>query len=653
MKNIIVTLIAIIGFGFSSFAQEKSSKELNGDKQYFVYAFDKAIVSYTDVNPLTTDGQRKLAKSYHNIDRNVEAEAAYAKLVTMPGGNLPEDYYNYSMVLKMNGKNDEANIWADKYFELKPNDLRAKDYEVNKSELFNLSKDDSKYKIIPMKINTDAEDFGASYYKNKIVFASSRSTSKKTYNWNRKAFLDMYVADIDGGQLKDADKFDKSLNGKMHNGPASFSNDGNFMAFSKNNSDDVKDHVIRIEIYFSTYKDGAWSKPESFILNSKEYSVGQPCLTSDGNTMYFSSDMPGGFGGVDIYRITKNTNGAWGKAENLGNKINTEGDELFPFFEEKNGVLFFSSNGRFGLGGLDIFYCAINGSEVGRVNNAGYPLNTKSDDFAVIINDKLTSGYFSSNRNGGSGSDDIYGVDFLKPLDIGKKIQGIAKENDGTPIPGTFITLSDDKDLVIDTMTAKADGSFSFLADANKNFKLNGKKENYSDGNNVANTFGKEFIVNADVILLKKVEVIVEKTVPKEIPENTDLGKALALNNIYFDLDKYNIRPDAEIELAKIIKTMNDNPDMIVELRAHTDCRETKEYNQTLSDKRATASAQYIKQRITKPERISGKGYGKSQLVNGCTCEDNIGANCSETEHQKNRRTEFIIVKRALSSSSQ
>lgn len=642
MKNFI-SLIALIGIGISAFAVDKSTQELKGDKHFFVYSFDKAIESYAQAKQLSSEGQRRLAESYHNINQNIQSEEAYSKLIIAPEGILPQDYYNYAMVLKTNGKQDEAGKWMDKFKELKPDDLRAKDYAANSAELSNLSKDDGKYKIEHLNINTDAEDFGACYYKNKIVFTSSGATPKKNeekYNWNGKPFLDMYVSEVDGNQLKTPKVFDKSLNSNMHDGTASFSNDGSYMAFTCNNHDTKrKDTFVGLQICFSTYKDGQWSNMEHFFLNNKEYSVGQPCLTSDGNTMYFTSDMPGGFGGADIYRIKKDEKGEWGKQENLGDKINTEGNEMFPFYEEKNEILFFTSNGRFGLGGLDIFICAMNGSEFGRVHNAGFPLNTQYDDFAVIVDDKLSSGYFSSDRIGGKGDDDIYSFDLLK-LDIGKKIMGIAKNADGNAIPKTFITLLDDKDNVIDTLT-RDDGAYTFLVAADKNFKITGQKENYLEGNVVAGTFGKEFIVNVDVVLLKKEEIIA-----KAIQVGADLGIIVEFNpdNIYFDYGKYNIRPDAEIELTKIVKIMNEYPTMIVELGSHTDCRSTKGYNQTLSNKRASASAQYIKKRITKPERIYGKGYGETKLINGCACEDVVVSTCSEEEYQKDRRTEFIII---------
>lgn len=646
MKKLYIPIILFIGIGINVTAQEKSTKEIRGDKYAFNYSFDKAIDFYTHAKHLSVEGQRKLALSYHNMNQNIQSEEAYSVLINSPAGVLPEDYYNYAMVLKTNGKNDEAGKWMDKFYEVKPTDLRAKDYESNKSELANLSKDDGKYLIKHLDVNSDAEDFGTCYYKNKIVFSSTGANPKSTeklYNWNRKPFLDMYVSEVENGQMKTAEIFDKSLNGKMHDGPASFSNNGTFMAFTSNNYDlKKKDRVVRLQIFFSTYKDGAWSKEEPFILNNKEYSVGHPCLTSDGNTMYFTSDTPGGFGGADIYRISKNEKGEWGKAENLGDKINTEGDELFPFYEENNKVLFFSSNGHFGLGGLDIFMCAVDGSKFGRVHNAGFPLNSPSDDFSVIVNDKLSTGYFSSNRSGGSGDDDIYSVDILK-LDIGKKIEGLAKEQNETPLPKTTVTLFDEKGIIIETVTTKDDGAYSFLVDSDKYFKLTGKKETYVEGSTITNTIGKEFIVKADVTLLKKEEIIA-----KQIVVGADLGKILELNSIHFDLDKYNLRPDAVIELDKIVKIMNQYPEMVVELGAHTDCRASKKYNQILSDKRAKVPAWYIKTRITKPERIYGKGYGETKLTSGCACEGAVVSTCTEDEFQKDRRTEFIIVKKSI-----
>lgn len=648
MKKLYIPIIIFIGMSINVIAQEKSRTELKGDKYAFKYSYDEAINAYNRTKHLSTEGQRRLAQSYHKMNQNIQSETEYSKLINASAGVLPEDYYNYAMVLKTNGKSDESNKAMDKFNELKPDDFRAKDYVANKAAFADWSKDDGKYKITHLDVNTDAVDFGTSYYKDKIVFSSSREKPKfikRVDNWTGRPFLNMYVSEVNNVQLKNPENFSKRFNTKMNDGPASFNKEGTYMAFTSNSYDiKKKDKIVQLEIYFSTYKDGKWSKAEPFVLNNKEYSVGHPSLTPDGNTMYFSSNMPGGCGGADIYRITKDEKGTWGTPENMGNKINTEGDELFPFYEGKNGVLFFASNGRFGLGGLDIFICTVNGSISGTVHNAGFPLNTPNDDFAMIVNDTLSIGYFSSNRGSINGDDDIYSVDLLK-LDIGKRINGFAKDNNGSIVPKAFVTLFNDNGTLMDSLTTKEDGAYTFLVDANRNFKLTGTKENYTEGSIATNTFGKEFIVKADVILLKQEEII-----PAEkIKPGTDLAKVLNFdpNKIYFDVDKSNIRPEAIPELNKIVKIMNEYPDMVIELRSYTDCRASKEYNQILSDKRAKVPAWYIKSRITNPKRVTGNGYGETQLVSGCACEGTIVSTCTDEEFQRDRRTEFIIIKNA------
>ncbi|HEX8515521.1 MAG TPA: OmpA family protein [Bacteroidia bacterium] len=644
MKKLYIPLIILTGLGLNAFAQEKSAKELKGDKYAFRYAYEDAIGSYTSAKQLTPEGQRRLAESYHNINRNKESEIVYAGLSNNSSGTLAEDHFNYAMILKMNGKYEEANKAMDKFSAMKPDDLRAKSYVENKEGFSGLLKDDGKYKVEHLKVNTEAKDFAPTYYKDKIVFASTRSAAKmvkRKDNWTGMPFLNLYVSDIDGSQLKKPENFNKDMNTKMHDGPASFSNNGTFMAFTTNNSDDkTPDKIVELQIAFSTFKDENWSEPEAFAFNNPEYSVGHPCLTSDGNTMYFTSDMPGGYGGSDIYKSSR-TGTTWSKPENLGANVNTEGDEMFPFLVESKGTIFFSSNGHFGLGGQDNFYCIPSGKSYAKAVNCGSPLNTQYDDFAVIADGTTNKGYFSSNRAEGNGDDDIYTVDFLKGINTGKQINGFARDNDGNVIPKTFITLSNDKGVMIDTLTTDDKGEFTFAVDADKNFKLNGKKEKYTDGDSTANTFGKDAVVKADVILLTRKEAIAKK-----IEVGKDLGKVVSFNPIYFDYHEYAIRPDAEIELKKIISAMNDYPNMTIELGAHTDCRATQEFNQLLSERRAKASIDYIKKGISNPSRITGKGYGETRLANQCACEGENVKEYTEEEHQMNRRTEFIVIKK-------
>lgn len=415
MKNFVILVLIIIGLGTNLFAQEKSRRELKGDKYFTIYSFDKAIKVYSHTKELSPEGMRRLALSYHNLDMNTKAEQTYQTIVNGSGVVVPEDIYNYAMVLKINGKNIESDRWMDKFAGLMPNDLRVADYLIHRSLVPDLSKDMGKYTIKHLNFNTDELEFGTSYYHNdQIVFASTRSKSKmivRNYNWTGRPYWNLYVSDIEGNQLGKPVLFDKNLKGKLNDGPASFNLKGDEIAYTTNNYEYQKsDKVVALQIFFSRFQDEKWLDPVPFFLNSPDYSIGHPFLTLDGTTMYFSSDMPGGFGGTDLYKITRNGSGVWGQVENLGRKINTEGDEMFPFMEEQEQKLYFSSDGRYGLGGMDVFSCTYAYNLIGPVSNVGSPVNTQHDDFAFIVNAKERKGYFSSNRPDGSGGDDIYSV---------------------------------------------------------------------------------------------------------------------------------------------------------------------------------------------------------------------------------------------------
>ncbi len=631
---------------------EKSRKEEAGDKSFFIYDFDKAIREYVRAKELTLSGQRNLAESYMNVGDHLKAEEIYSELINNQLNVHPEDYYNYASILKYQGKYTRAFEMMDRFSELNPKDLRAKDY-LEKRHLFeSLSMDDGTFTMNHLNMNSSSDDYAASYFGDKIVYVSNKPVFYKliarNFNWTGKPFWNMYVSEVEegeGGELKKPSSFNRGIRSKYHDGPVSFSRDGTFMAFTRNTIDDEsEDNVVELQIFFSSFEDDQWTEAVPFKLNDKGYSVGHPSLTPDGNTMYFASNMPGGFGGSDLYMVTRSDNGDWGPAENLGAKINTEGDELFPFFESTNQILFFSSDGRFGLGGLDVFYSAAHGSDFGEVKNAGYPLNTQYDDFAMIVDSRLDNGYVSSNRPGGSGGDDIYSFQLLKNLKIDKRIQGMAMDKDGNPVPEALVSLHDNNDQVIDSVTTDDHGTFGFFADADEDFMLTAEKKEYKDGNTAVNTFSKNRIVKADITLLD-VETESPELADAEEDGKVDMVKSGDMNTIYFDFDKYNIRADAQIELNKIVRMMNENPDLVVEIHSHTDSRGSESYNMKLSDRRANATLNYVKSKIENPERIYGKGYGQTKLVNDCIREGGKASDCSEKQHQANRRTEFFIVR--------
>ncbi len=728
-RNILVGLF-LTGLSLGLTAQAGKIKK--ADNYYKGYSYEKSLEKYSEISDKTPEMYREIAESYFKTGQYNEAEENYAELLATEG-KTAEDIYNYAQVLKINKKYALATQKLEEYQKMVASDTRAKEALKNKTYYKTLQKDVGRFKIDTLSVNTKQEDLGPSFYKDKIVFASSREGVKairRKWNWNGLPFLNVYVADKgEDMQLSNAKQFKKSFNKKYHEGPASFNADGTYMMFTRNNySGKSSDEVVKLQLFSSEInEDEKWSKPVGVHFNSDEYSVGHASLTADGKTMYFASDMPGGKGGVDIYKVARNEDGTWGKPVNMGEKINTEGNEMFPFIHE-NGMLFFSSNGKAGLGGLDVFVAQIKEDKtIGKVENVGAPLNTNRDDFSFILDKSMKKGYFSSNREGGKGDDDIYSFELLKPFTFGKTIKGVAKSKKGEILANTNVSLYDAAGKVIESVTTGEDGSYSFNVDADKKFKLDGTKPKCFTGDNTADTHTDEDVVYADVILEKdpglsllaivtdkktsqplegvKMTItdnltgkVVEYTTPstgdyrrplvdKKLndrgsynivlekdgyfsktvtynteftkpgiydvhakldlgldPEVKDLSELVQINPINFDYNKYYIRDDAQVELNKIVEVMNKYPGMVVELGAHTDCRGSMRYNEKLSDRRAKASAAYIKTKISNPERIYGKGYGETRLLNGCACEGKKKSTCSEDEHDKNRRTEFKVM---------
>ena len=614
----------------------------------------------------------------------------------------------------------------NKFYNLKKQDSRAQRFIKNPLFYKKLLINKEQFSIKNLDINTAQEDFGTCFYKNKIMFASSRENfklTKRKWNWNNLPFLDLYIADKDSIlELHNPQVFREKVNKKYHEGPASFNQAGNFMAFTRNNyKSKSKDGSIKLEIYTSEFKNNKWQKAKPVPFNNPDYSVGHPALSPDGNTMYFSSDMPGGIGGVDLYITHKDSNGIWSKPKNLGTTINTEGDEMFPFFHEKGNYLFFASDGIPGLGGFDIFIAnIIDSTTFSEPANPGVPVNSNFDDFSMILNPNESAGYFSSNRPEGNGSDDIYRFDLLKPLIFDKKIIVLVKDDKGNILSDANVDLINNSKL-IETIKTDTTGSHTFTITEYTLYNIKGYKEGYNnDKKNIdASTDDKSYTVN---LILHKPDFALKciaydaetkKIIPtvsigilsssskKELIKTTDkdgkyihpldkvkmgdrldynvkfqkdgylsksisftknvdhegvyeikafltkmdvgsdLGKLIDLKPIYFDLGKWNIRPDAAVELDKIVNVMNQYPKMEIELGAHTDSRGSASSNMKLSDRRAKSAANYIKKRIQNPERISGKGYGETQLLN--RCKDRVP--CSKAEHAINRRVEFKITK--------
>ncbi|TND03511.1 MAG: OmpA/MotB domain-containing protein [Bacteroidetes bacterium] len=496
MKNFIL-LFTFFLFAGGLFSQDMMRKR--ADKYYDRFAYSKAAGIYEQLSTAPrTDEQmmRRLGNCYVKLGQWGKAEQCYAKLANGASPDA-EIYYNYAQALRGNGKYSESLPWMEKFSQAQSADSRGKAYSQSASFIEAIEKQQPYFELQPLDINSSEADFGAAFDNGKIAFASARgeSPSVKTFHtWNGRPFLDIYVADRDPqGKLSNASTLNKTVNTKYHEGPACFSADGNTLFFTRNNyfkkkyGKDAKG-VNNLKIFRAVLKDGAWTE-ENLPVNSDDYSVGHPALTADGQWLYFVSDMPGGRGGTDLYRMEVKADGSFGTPENLGEKINTEGNEMFPFVDADNNI-FFASNGHVGLGGLDIFYASAgHKGGFGKIMNVGKPVNTQWDDFALVLDKENKSGYISSNREGGKGDDDLYALNMLRPLRVSYMIKGIVKDkNGGAPLEGTVVVLKDEQGNTIKNLTTGPSGEYAFDVEPAKNYTLDVTKEKYFEGKNLFNT---------------------------------------------------------------------------------------------------------------------------------------------------------------------
>ncbi|WP_317194052.1 OmpA family protein [Luteirhabdus pelagi] len=566
----------------------------------------------------------QLGNSYYYINDTKNAERYYKRVVDKPETDA-EIVYNYAQVLKANQEFSEYNSYMKKFAQMKPNDSRAKEFMKNPNYIPMIMEGREKYTVTNLKdLNSKYSDFGGTVVDNDFYFASGRNTSRKTYNWNEEPFLDLYKAQIVGNTVKNANLVEGDVNTKYHESNAVISADGKRMYFDRNDYydgdyDKSSAGVNQINLFYADKVGGEWKDIQSAPFNNDEYSVGHPALSKDGNTLYFSSDMPGGMGGADLYKVSVSADGTFGEPVNLGSGINTEGKEVFPFVDD-NGTLYFSSDGHLGLGGLDVFYAEASGSGFGDVENMGKGINSPKDDFAIRYDSNTNEGYVSSNRSGGKGSDDIYGINKLCEVMINVMVKD---SNSDQPLSGATVALYDSKENRLATKTTDANGMAEFVAACDQDHVVQASLSNYESNATEVDAASDTEIDTT--IALRPIEEIIE-------------DDKVVLNPIYFEFDKSNIRPQAAFELDKLVTLMEKYPDMKIKVESHTDIRGSDRYNQNLSERRAQSTVQYVISKGISKDRISGEGFGEQRPINTC------GMNCTEEEHLENRRSEFIIV---------
>ena len=639
MKSILkYILISVILFGNIPSASAQFGKQKKADALYNSFSFVKAIDVYKEMlaNNYNADyAKRRLADSYSML-RDPENASVYYAAVVKQEKVEPEYYLNYALALRALKKYDESEIWINKYKETGVVDSRIQKIMQDKNFLTNIFQIKPQFFSKEVPFNSELSDFGAFERNGVITFASSRDKGvgiKRTYSWNQQPFLDLFQVTKNGDNFSEPEKVKGDVNTKFHEGQISISKDGKTMFFTRNNYTDNKkgkdaEGTNNLKIYRAKLdKDNKWTNITEVPFNNTNYSVGHPSLSADEKTLYFASDMPGGFGKSDIYKVSVNGD-SYGTPVNLGNKINTEGSEVFPFVHS-DGNLFFSSDGLQGLGQLDIFTTVLDADgNIQEIINLGTPVNSNMDDFSFFLNESGETGFIASNREGGKGDDDIYGFDRIPPFEIkGTVTDAINKQ----PIPNSKIVIKDkDGNIIADLLTDEK-GKYKFPADRETTYNLEASHEKYNTKSKVGdtrNTKGKpNIIVDFELDPIQDVDILA----------------GVNIENIYFDFDKQNIRADAAVELDKIANLMIVTyPTMAVEIESHTDSRGSFTYNEALSIRRANSTHAYLISKGVSPERIKKfEGFGEYSLVNDCK----DGVDCSETAHQLNRRSIFKVLK--------
>lgn len=607
-----------------SYGQDKFTAK--ADKLFDTYQYVGAIEEYLKLAEGSNANEyvyKQLGDSYYAIFNTAEASKWYAKSVETKKA-APETYYRYAQTLKGIGNYKQANKQMDVFASLLPNDSRAKEHKSNPNYIPSLVDKTKMFDITLTTINSkNQSDFGAVLSNDKtLYFVSTRNTSKKTDRWNNQPYLDIFKSTrSDNGTLSEPTAVSE-LNTPFHDGPVTISNDGNTMFFARDGlsegqySKNGNYKVGQQGLYKATKINEKWSNIEALPFNSISYSVTNPSLSKDGKTLYFASNMPGGMGESDIWKVSVESNG-YGKPQNLGDKINTTERENFPFITDDN-LLYFASSGKQGLGGFDVFKIDLNSAD-SISENLGKPVNSEKDDFSFTFNKIANVGYFSSNRNG---SDAIYSV---KPICTAQAIVIVRNKKTGVVLPNALVAISDSKGNVIANKQTDTEGKVTYDVACQIGYSIVVSAPNFE-------------VNNVLIEPVKSGEKITEVSLEPVSVIITDTE--VILNPIYFDFNKSNITAQGAGELDKLVKVMKDYPNMVIFIKSHTDSKGRPEYNLALSEQRAQSTVQYLISKGISGSRITGKGFGNSELKIKC------GAKCTEEEHAQNRRSEFLIVKK-------
>jgi peptidoglycan-associated lipoprotein len=609
------------------FAQKKASVK-DGNSLFQTKSYVKAAAIYEQVEP-SGAVLRNLGDCYYYNFQMSNAVRAYKQSFTIFKDSVhKETYFRFANALKGTKDFEKGDSVMKMYL----------GYEQNTQKFMKSASRNSatSYKLEMMSKDKNKGDFGISFYGDKVAFSSSRNALGKSYGWNEKPYLDLFSATVDDkGQLVNVAPFPELINTKSHESNATFTPDGRIMYFNRTGDKQVKvgdEIVATVKIFKAEFKDGKWIYATKLPLSNDAYSVEHPCLTKDGRQMYFASDMPGGQGSMDIYVVDIADNGLFGQPRNLGPTINTIHREQFPFISSE-GTLYFASDGHQGCGNLDVFMSKkISDGEFEKPVNLGSTINGEMDDFNYIIDEVKNTGYFASNREG---DDNLYAF-VREPNKLQYLVEGEVRDKKTLELlPGAVVKLYDDKGVLLDEVLVSKDGDFMFNTEPNKKYKIMAFKDFYIPAESEFETSqnGKVYLD-----LQMKVESYYDA---EDIINKKDDGTVLIeLENIYFDLDKWNIKPQAAQVLEVLVNLLKKYPYMEIRIGSHTDSRASSMYNLRLSNKRAASTLEYLVQNGIERKRLSSVGYGETKPLIICPKND-----CTEEEHATNRRSTFMILK--------
>ncbi|MCF7559267.1 OmpA family protein [Sabulilitoribacter multivorans] len=627
MKKHLYILASLLLVSGIALAQKGNTKRAH--KLFEMRAYSEAAETY-ETKERTQEVLQNLADSYYYNTNLQKAIKTYRELFVAYGDSIDIEYhFRFAQALKGVEDYKEADIHLSRYYN-KP---------INTPAFIddNLKTTPHNFKLEQIVNEGSNSDFGLSFYgDNKVAFASARNTENPSYSWNELPYLDLYSGTLtDDNTLENIQPFSDAINTSSHESNAVFTKDGKTMYFNRTNTTRKKtdeERIAHIKIYKAELVDGVWSNVTPLPFTSNSYSTEHPALSKDEKTLYFASDMPGTLGSFDIYKVAINDDGTYGEPENLGDVINTKHREQFPFISEFN-VLYFSSIGHQGYGGLDVFRSNMVNGGFDKPVNLGSSINSNLDDFAYVVREKDNKGYVSSNR---TGYDRIFGFGREENPLTKYQVEGIVQDkNSKELLIGSLVTLFDESDTVIQDTIVGDDAYYIFKIEPNKKYKVRGTRKAYIPQDVEFSTDSKGKVQHNIYLSLESFADAEER-----VKENEKGDVQVQLEKIYFDFDRSNIREDAATTLNVLVDLMKKYPSMEVEVSAHTDARGPDQYNLDLSKRRAASTLEYLVSQGIERSRLKSIGYGEMQPLNDCVKE----GICDDEQYDINRRCEFTIL---------